>query len=388
MNDLELAFFSGDTYLIRNNILAWLEVKDGNSNFFHQTSHEIIEAVLAIEAFDLIEGISRKLKANKITPQAYDHFRLLQLNGDISCFKYLASFFDNYYAVINLLEKANENRETIIAYELGGLGDYIEGITILQQLISQHFSNLNVIVRIPTDLSNLLNSLYQGSNLHFENCTWDTRKIDGAIHLLTLTAIARNEFQISPQPIGTKVNEPYKSKLINQLFQSAEKHSKGKFIIWNSQSQPKLRPVGLRRSYYHRSLNHNTWQSISKDLATSFFVIDVSEFPRYWSFKEVKNIKGYVHIPAKEFTFFELAFLCTKASRIITIDSMLGHLAAALSQKFELLLAVGHEQRWFIDYTKNDNMYKKLGSIRKQRKLHKWEDMKKVPHFDPLLMEI
>ena len=50
MNDLELAFFSGDTYFIRNNILAWLEMKDGNSNFYHQTSHEIIEAPLATAA--------------------------------------------------------------------------------------------------------------------------------------------------------------------------------------------------------------------------------------------------------------------------------------------------------------------------------------------------
>ncbi|NDA63768.1 MAG: hypothetical protein EBX50_17315 [Chitinophagia bacterium] len=295
----------------------------------------------------------------------------------------LAQYFDDINYIKSQLERSKTTDIVIIVYELGGLGDYIEGICLVKELMATCCPHLRVQVRIPTDLSKFLQKYFSSQHLQFIECEWSTRKIPGSIHLISLTAIARNHYNLTPRSL-TKQPKLAPTLLATKLLKTAFHNRLDGYLVWNSQSQPKLRPINLRRSYFHRSINQKDWTFLSLQRLEKYIVLDISEYPSSWNFGYLATNQNYLHMPAKSFSFEELAALCQHATAIHTIDSMLGHLSASLGLKFDLLLAKGHEQRWFIDYNNTQSMYTQEATIWKQSKLHQWQNLEKIGPLSPI----
>ena len=385
MDSIDLAFFSGDNNLIKKLILSKIYLLSSlHEAEYIAEIHSILEAIFAIEAtaelkilFKLYPDIWHKL-------QPYDQFRILQWQGNPKAFSLLAQYFDDINYVKSQLERSETTDIAIIVYELGGLGDYIEGICLVKELIASCCPHLRVQVRIPTDLSKFLQKYFSSQHLQFIECEWNTRKIPGSIHLLSLTAIARNHYNLTPRSL-TQQPKLAPTLLITKLLKTAFHNRLDGYLVWNSQSQPKLRPINLRRSYFHRSINQKNWTLLSKQRLDKYIVLDISEYPSSWNFGHLSSNQNYLHMPAQSFTFEELAALCQHAAAIHTIDSMLGHLSASLGLKFDLLLAQGHEQRWFIDYSNTFSMYTQNATIWKQTKLHHWQNLEKAGPLSPVI---
>lgn len=384
MENIDLAFFGGDEKLIRKSILSKIYLLPSlpEPQYLVET-HSILEAIFAIEAIEELRLLFKLYPAIWHKLQPYDQFRILQLQGNPKAFELLAQYFDDIKHVKSQLERSETKDTAIIVYELGGLGDYIEGICLARELIASCCPYLRLQIRIPTDLSEFLEKYFSSQNLQFIQCEWNTRKVPGSIHLLSLTAIARNHYNLTPRSL-TKQPKLAPTPLAIKLLKAAFHKRLDGYLVWNSQSQPKLRPINLRRSYFHRSINQNDWTILSNQRLENYMVLDISEYPSSWNFGQLASNQNYLHMPAKSLSFEELATLCQHAAAIHTIDSMLGHLSASLGLKFDLLLAKGHEQRWFIDYNNTLSMYTKHATIWKQSKLHQWQNLEKIGPLSPI----
>ena len=384
MDSIDLAFFGGDEKFIKKLILSKIYLLSSLPEPEYLAEiHSILEAIFAIEAtaelkilFKLYPQIWHKL-------QPYDQFRILQWQGNPKAFSLLAQYFDDINYVKLQLERSETKETFITVYELGGLGDYIEGICLARELIASCCAHLRLQIRIPTDLSEFLEKYFSSPHLQFIQCEWNTQKIPGSVHLLSLTAIARNHYNLTPRSL-TQQPKLAPTLLATKLLKTAFHKRLDGYLVWNSQSQPKLRPIHLRRSYFHRSINQNDWTILSKQRLEKYVVLDVSEYPSSWNFGHLSSNQNYMHMPAKSFSFEELATLCEHAAAIHTIDSMLGHLSASLGLKFDLLLAQGHEQRWFIDYSNTSSMYTQNATIWKQSNLHQWQNLEKIGPLSPI----
>lgn len=374
LNLFDIYFYSGDRDGLYDHLDGLILTYASQPLFLTGLISEIVESILTIEAWDLLARLLKICRQLNLCLPPYDQFRVLQLSARSHAFKVLSQCFDDYEHLLILLEGAKRHSLTITCYELGGLGDYIEAICILKRLIDEILPCLKVNIRIPTDLSDSLERLVGTDSISFTRCEWHERRISGSIHLLTLTAIARCVYNLTP----TSLVRPQQSNIAaycdaisdSLLPDSFLDHD---YIIWNSQSQPKLQPYKLRRSYFHRSVHYRHWQQCISSFLPNNNVIDIGEYPISWgSFPRHKN---YIHRPAKSMSFEALIGLCINANKIISIDSMLVHLCAAIGKSCDLWLAIGHEQRWFLDYGMQPSMYTEHCTLYKQASLHQWDAM-------------
>jgi len=384
----DACFFAGDTESLLEHLYSSLNILVKNPNIANQVSQQLLDTALSIEALDFIRELLVFMNSQGITANPYELFRLKQLQAEPAALKVLSSLFDNYDQTLEVVNKASTQVVCIDAYELGGLGDYVEAICLLLNLVQHRLPYLHVNIRLPTDFSIALNGIFEGTTISFTQCSWEARRVPGAIHLLTLSAIARIEYGLTPQGFN-HLSSKYFSDPVHcssKVLELTRRAAGQPLLIWNSQSQPKLNPKSLRRSYYHRSLHHSYWQLHLNILTGENFVIDISDYPAGWP--QAHDQPNYLRISAKKFSFAELMYLCLRSSKLVTIDSLLAHLGASLACSVDLLLAVGHEQRWFIDFGLQESMYTRHCKVYKQKSLHGWGQMSSIPRLKPINMGI
>lgn len=379
---IDSCFYSGDAQGLSAYMRTRIREIAQKQDFSVDEVSTLVDAALSTEDTLCLAQLISLADQLSIPLPLYDLFRIHQCQGNVAAYRLLSGAFDQYEPVLNCISKASSHPVRITAYELGGLGDYIEAICLLYPLINCYLPFLEVEIRIPTDLADFLSNTFKGSSLLFTRCTWEQRCVPGSVHLLTLSAIARNTFNLSPQSINLlSKTEPTSLDNIFNNSTLAKWDSSSPVLIWNSQSQPKLRPHSLRRSYFHRSVGYRDWLSHVQLYTERYFVIDISEYPVHWP--PIPRSERYLHLPAKQIKFDSFAALCYRANSIVTVDSMLVHLCAMLGVYVDLFLAIGHEQRWFIDYGLQDSMYRKNCRVFKQQRLHHWDSMIELTNLQP-----
>lgn len=385
MHLYDLGFYSGDEELLRqllyNSARRETHRPDSINDFDRNAA---VEISLLLEEHKIAQELLKQYKTNGITP--FLQFRILQTIPDEEAYSVLAKCFDDSQYVLSVLEELDKgSTRPIYVYELGGLGDMIEGFMTIRTLLHERLKNSRIVYIASDKLARFLNKFLATQQITaIPESTF--RSMDTKpIHALHLIAKARHEYGLLPrhlasasllEPSEELVASPQGEKLIRVV-------NKDKYALLNLRSLAKLKPEASRKSYFMRSLNESACQDIiKKHLDDGQTVVDITSYPKDSHLKQKLGWgERYISIDSMQLEFSDYAYLLHQASEAITIDSMLTHLAASLHLPHTLMLAKGHDQRWIRNMSHPDSMYCHACKAYKQKSLHRWGGMVRYGRF-------
>lgn len=386
MDLFDLGFYSGDESLLRDLFYTY-RPNDKKIGVGRQIEwNTVIEIGLLLEKHNELLDMRPEFENRRISP--FLQFRVLQTIPDESAYSLLATCFDHNAQVRVALDALNKGLgDTIYVYELGGLGDIIEGFVTIRTMLSSVFKGARVVYVTDGKLARFLNSCLATDQIR-ALCSEEFRQISGnciKIHALHLIALARAGYGILPTA-SARITE-----VTGNIFGSQHLTSKGlgdiirgrEYVLLNLRSLAKLKPEASRKSYFLRSVDENMClRIIARYLNQGRTVLDLAQYPRNWRLKErLAQSSLYHSVDCMSLEFTDYAVLVRNAAKTITIDSMLTHLAAALGLTHVLLLPKGHDQRWIQNLRRPESIYTQACIIFKQSSLHDWSSLRQYEEF-------
>ena len=381
MNLYDLGFYSGDETLLDNLLEDYLQASYLSIATPQIDLNTAIEISLLLERHNTASELLSRYGESRISP--FLRFRILQTVPDESAYKVLASCFDDNRSVSTALDiLRNGSSDQIYVYELGGLGDLIEGFMTIRMMLEREYKNGRVTYITTGKMARFLNQSLATPQISAVSSQTFINHGKITIHALHLIALARSGHGVLPHYSTKLVNHKLQSRIGNY---SPSKELQGlvncrDYVLLNLRSLAKLRPETSRKSYFLRSIDISACLDIINSyLGAGRTVIDITDYPKGWGLRErMASCRNYHNINCMELEFVDYAFLARNSSVTVTIDSMLTHLAAALGLSHILVLPKGHDQRWIQNLGKNETMYARTCCVYKQSSLHQWRSL--VPY--------
>ena len=229
----------------------------------------------------------------------------------------------------------------------GGLGDAIEDLSrlypwVTQGTVAQRFLCKKTMVHA---LSGTI------KNTIFEYSPQNTPQ---KIHSKILIAALKN-YPTDPKEFLIEHNEKNTDNYDSFLCAWRAKGQGDNLSCW-------IRSISFKEVYdlYKHILKRNPKASIT----------DISE----WNSPELKSLNniGVNIIDPKVFSVLEISKIISRSAHVITIDTALVHICAALGKKVNLLLPYFHDERW-CEYLSINSSYSKYCNIINQDNPLNWD---------------
>ena len=382
MDVCDLAFYAGDEEFLSDWFKAAFSKLSENSSTSANEIDRALEVGLLLEKHEMCQSLLSRHIESGIS--RFLHFRVLQTVPDESAYRVLAECFDDQETVADVMRDINQQNEIeLFVYELGGLGDIIEGFMTIRALLSAMAERVRVKYIAPRKLAGFINLYLSSKQIEAVSRSEVPTLRRPPIHALHLIAYARGEYGLVPQAITTQRHSrnTARDRQVKSLAQRLMHNIAYKpYVLLNLRSLAKVKPESSRKSYYLRSVEKKTCRDVVMNaISSDLHVIDVTEYPRSWRFEQDVGSPQYISLNYLECEFSDYAFLMENSQETITVDSMLTHLGSALGHRHTLLLARGHDQRWYKNLVAAGSMYKHSCSVYKQVRLHQWDKLLAMP---------
>lgn len=226
----------------------------------------------------------------------------------------------------------------------GGLGDILEGMTRL------HGRSLSTksrqVILLKSEKIKIFNRLKNEESMVIKE--WDGK-----------SGVYYNIFLASIDKLPTPHN----------FINLKERYKGGKSLLccWRAAG------VGDKFSIWMRSVNfdliYKGYQELKKQ--DTLEIIDMTQW-KPWEKKIIENM-GIKTIDPRLGDIYDIADSVNNASNIITVDTMLAHLCAAMNRKTEVLLPRNCDERW-ISLLKGQSCYQRNCNIIRQYQYGRWDE--------------
>lgn len=314
----------------------------------HPTDKQLGHQALSLGMTDAVQRLLYQGDLNLKEARRQYRFRLARLNGEKNPYSELIP--PDVQAFTDLqMDHAKRMNSPVVVSLIGGIGDHVEMISLLVgwNRTIKHQLELIVTPERYKALSQLIKAIPEitlGTNVH-----------PRAIQSMAVREwIFRQNEQTS-----------YNTWIMNES--KNHRTVEGTLCCWKAKGAENLLSAYLRSVPFQIVLD---FYKKKKQQVPEAEIIDISE----WTSKEISLLEkaGVKCINPKNVGMSGLIDAC-RGKEIITIDTALAHLCAAMGKRATLLLNYCPDERW-VELLRPENCYAKHLNIHHQTKFYDWEE--------------
>jgi hypothetical protein len=265
-----------------------------------------------------------------------------------------SSAFDRHFQQPLWLGTASLQGKTILLHSEQGLGDTIQFCRYAK--LVKHLG-ANVLIEVPSHLAALFENLEGVDEVIIKGAPLP--EFDYHCPLLSLALSFKTSLDSIPKDLAYLQSDPEKRRYWEKKLGVKSKPRIG--LVWNGSA--------THKSDHHRSMPLSTMLQLTSHFPQYEFISLQKEL-RETDRDTLTDNSSILHFEAELSDFTDTAALCDLMDVVISIDTSVAHLSAALGKRTLILLAYAPDWRWLLG--RNDSPWYPSVTLFRQKIIGDW----------------